>query len=82
MNSTRKQKKLNKDKKYCCIVKIGSNQDGTAKCVKYRLNDLLKFTKFLDSKYPSWKWYNVYLKENRQQVDSFTNNRRPVSKDG
>jgi hypothetical protein len=39
-------------KKYKAIVKIKNNPDGTAFCVKYKFNDLLKFTNFLDS---SWR---------------------------
>lgn len=82
MNGTRKlNKKENKPKKYRCIVKIGNNPDRSAKCVKYRSNDLLKFTKFLDSKFPSWTWFNVYLRDNGKQVGSFTKFKKPISKD-
>jgi hypothetical protein len=87
MNGTKKQKhkmkkKANKPKKYSCIVKIGNNPDNSAKCVKYRLNDLLKFTSFLDRKYPEWRWMNVFSKETRKQLMSFTKYRRPVGRDG
>ena len=75
-------KRKNKPKKFSCIVKIGNNPDKTAKCVKYRTNDLLKFTRFLDGKYPSWTWYNVFLKETRMQIANFTKFKRPISKDG
>ena len=74
--------KRNKSKKYLCIVKLGNNPDKTAKCVKYRSNDLLKFTSFIDRKYPEWKWYNVFLKETREQVNNFTKYKRPHGKDG
>jgi len=76
------KKKANKPKKYSCIVKIGNNPDNSAKCVKYRLNDLLKFSKFLDLKFPTWTYCNVFLKETRKQVSSFTKYRRPVGRDG
>jgi len=45
-------------KRYTAIAKINNNSDGSAYCVKYRFDDLLKFTKFLDEKWPEWKWYN------------------------
>ena len=76
------KKKANKSKKYTCIVKIGNNPDNSAKCLKYRLNDLLKFTSFLDRKYPEWKWMNVYSKETRKQLMNFTKNRRPLGRNG
>jgi len=36
----------NKPKRYIAIVKIGNNPDGTAHCLKYHFDDLLKFTNF------------------------------------
>lgn len=77
-----KMKRKNKTKKYSCIAKIGNNPDGKAKCVKYRLNDLYKFSQFLDKKFPTWSWFNVFLKETRMQVSSFTKYKRPIGKDG
>ena len=70
-------------KKYKAIVKIKNNPDGTAYCVKYRFDDLLKFTKFLDSSWSEWKWFNVFSNkdENKnQQLGSFTKNNKPISK--
>jgi len=70
-------------KKYKAIVKIKNNPDGTAYCVKYRFDDLLKFTNFLDLEWKEWKWYNVYSNkdENKgQQLGSFTKNNKPNSK--
>jgi hypothetical protein len=76
-------KKLkNKSKKYTCIAKIGNKLDNSAKCVKYRLNDLLKFSLFLDCKFPTWTYFNVYLKETRKQVLNFTKHKRPIGRDG
>ncbi|HEX7413378.1 MAG TPA: hypothetical protein VF411_04970 [Bacteroidia bacterium] len=56
-----------------CIAKIGNNPDKTAKCVKYRTNDLAKFANFLDRKHPEWTWYNVFLKETGKQAMSLQN---------
>lgn len=70
-------------KKYKAIVKIKNNSDGTAYCVKYRFDDLLKFTKFLDSSWSEWKWFNVFSNKNEnknQQLGSFTKNSKPISK--
>lgn len=70
-------------KRYKAIVKIKNNPDATAYCVKYRFDDLLKFTKFLDSSWQEWKWFNVFSnkKENKnQQLGNFTKNNIPISK--
>jgi hypothetical protein len=46
--------------------------------VKYRtVNNLLKFTSFLDVNFPTWRFYNVYSKESKEQITSFTKNNRP-----
>jgi len=58
---------------YSCIVKV----DGE-RFVKYRtVNNLLKFTSFLDVNFPTWRFYNVYNKESKEQITSFTKNNRP-----
>lgn len=70
-------------KKYKVIVKVNNNADGTAYCVKYRVNDLLKFTQFLDTKWVGWKWFNVYsnLEINKgKQLANFTKSKRPKTK--
>jgi hypothetical protein len=81
-NNLKLMKTKNKPKKYVCNIKVGNNPDKSAKCVKYRSNDLLKLTSFLDKKFPTWTWYNVFLKETGQQISSFTNKKRPITKDG
>ncbi len=70
-------------KRYIAIVKIKDNPDGKALCVKYRFNDLVNFTNFLDKKWPDWKWYNVYsnMEDNKgNQLGNFTKNKRPTNK--
>ena len=72
---------MNKPKRYVAIVKISNNSDGTAYCVKYRFNDLLKFTDFLDKKWSEWKWYNVFSNRGdnkKRQIANYTNKKRPV----
>lgn len=61
--------------RYRCIVKVSTGTQDTF--LKYRTTDLLKFTAFLDSKHPSWKWYNVYDKHTGDQVGSYTVNSKP-----
>lgn len=71
----------NKSKRYKAIVKIRNNKDGTAYCVKYRFEDLLKLTEFLDKKWSEWKWYNVFSNRGNnkgKQIANFTNKKRPV----
>ena len=68
-------------KKYIAIVKVADNPDGSAKCLKYRFNDLLKFTTFLDKDWRTWRWFNVYANRGinkGQQLNNFTNKRRPL----
>ncbi len=70
-------------KKYKAIVKIKNNPDGTAFCIKYRFDDLLKFTNFLDSSWQEWKWYKVFSNKNEnigQQIGSFTKHNKPNSR--
>lgn len=70
-------------KKYTAIVKITNNPDGSAHCVKYRFDNLLKFTKFLDVKWVGWKWFNVYSNKGinkGKQLENFTKFKRPKSK--
>ena len=78
----KKNKRKSPPKKYSCIVKIGNNPDKTAKVVKYRTSNLLNFTNFIERKFPTWTWFNVYLKASGQQINSFTKHRRPIGKDG
>lgn len=69
--------------KYAVIVKVKNNPDGTAYCLKYRVTDLIKFTQFLDKKWATWKWFNVYSNtgiNKGEQLANFTKNKRPESK--
>jgi hypothetical protein len=59
-------------KKMVCIVKADKD-----KFVKYHVNNLVKFTAFLDKEYPEWRFYNVFDQSTRLQVASFTKSRRP-----
>ena len=62
-------------KKYKVIAKIGNDE-----FAKWNVNNLIKFTKFLDKNYPNWRGFNVYeyRKEgNGQQIANFTTNNRP-----
>jgi hypothetical protein len=72
-----------KRKKYISIVKLYNKNDGTAKCIKYRFNDLIKFTQFLDTNWSEWKWFNLYsnkLENKGTQLGNFTKNNKPTSK--
>ncbi len=46
---------------------------------KYHVRNLLKFTAWLDVKFPGWKWYNVYDKKTKNQIGNFTNKQRPTA---
>lgn len=78
-----KVKKAKVSKIYVCICKVGNNPDGTAKCIKHRLNDLLSYVRFLDQYHPTWTWFNVYSNTGAnkgQQLASYTKHNRPVGK--
>lgn len=75
--------KPNKSKRYVCIAKVGNHPDGSAHCIKHRLDDLVKYVAFLDEKFPSWRWFNVYCNrgdQKSQQLASFTCYQRPTSR--
>ena len=62
-------------KKYTAIVKIKNRPDGSAHCVKYRFDNLLNFTNFLDKNWATWKWFNVYSNKDidkGKQLANFT----------
>ena len=61
-------------KKYTCIVKTGPQ-----KFVKYRLNDLIKFTSFLDRNWSAWTWFNVFDNRTKLQVGNFTKYQKPTA---
>ena len=61
-------------KKYTCIAKTSDD-----KFVKYRINDLLKFTSFLDSRWSGWRWFNVFDNRTKIQIANFTKKSRPPS---
>ena len=66
----------NGSKKYRCIAKV-SNTD----FVKYRtVSNLVSFTKFLDEKFPDWRFINVFDKKTDKQLTSFTKKNRPTTK--
>lgn len=70
-------------KRYKAIVKIANNPDGSAYCVKYHFNDLLKFTDFLDEKWSTWRWFNLFSNKGAdkgKQLANFTNKKRPTTR--
>lgn len=63
-------------KKYKVIVKANKE-----KFLKYNVNNLLLFTRFLDKEYPEWRWFNVFVYKkdsSGEQIASFTKSNRPV----
>lgn len=59
-------------KKYKVITKVGDSQ-----FVKYNVNNLVKFTKFLDRYFKDWRWFNVYDKSTKEQIGNYTKYRKP-----
>jgi len=78
-----KDRIMNTPKRYKGIVKITNRPDGSAYCVKYRFDNLIKFTIFLDTKWKGWKWFNVYSNQGQNkgvQLGSFTCRNRPTTR--
>lgn len=62
-------------KKYKVIAKVESE-----KFVKYNVNNLVKFSQFLDQNFKGWRWFNVYIYSkdgSGEQIGNFTNTNRP-----
>jgi len=59
-------------KKYKCIVKVEAQ-----KFLKYHVNNLLSFTRFLDREYPNWVWFNVYDVNTKKQITNYTKFNKP-----
>ena len=67
---------------YTIIVKVGYKNgvlQGRNGFAKFRnVNNLIRFTKFLDESYPDWRFFNVYDKKSREELKRFTNKVRPL----
>ncbi len=60
--------------KYTVIIKVGAEH-----FVKYHaVNNLIRLTSYLDSRFPDWKYFNVYDKKTRRQVANYTQKDRPT----
>ena len=67
-----------KDKRYMIVAKI--NDKNLIRC---SANDLLKFTKFLDTNFLNWSWFNVYQNVCGRKgcaLASFTAKKRPIKR--
>ena len=74
----KQQQRMATIKKFTCIAKVSNER-----FVRYHVNDLLLFTRFLDRQFRGWRWFNVYSYDklrNREQVASFTNRNRPTKR--
>ncbi|MGB0864040.1 MAG: hypothetical protein ACPGXZ_14045 [Saprospiraceae bacterium] len=70
----RKQVKRS-EHKYKVIVKCDNE-----KFAKWNTSNLLSLVLFLNRKFPDWRYFNVYCKKSRIQLDNFTKNKLPRSK--
>lgn len=60
--------------KRCVIVKVGNEE-----FLKYEyVNNLVLFTRFLDTKYPDWRYMNVFDRETKTQIGNFTKKNKPT----
>jgi len=68
-------------KRFNCLTKVG-NVNGVPAgnngfITFHTVTNLIKFTAFLDEKYPDWRYFNVYDKNTKSKLGSFTKNRKP-----
>lgn len=75
---------MTKDKRYRVIAKVHRSIPGKPdRCCKWKVNDLISFTRFLDKNYPDWQWFNVFKYapgDRGQQLASFSKYNRPTSR--
>jgi len=60
-------------KRYVVIAKVGNE-----KFIKHRTSNLLLYTNYLNKNWSDWRYFNVFDKETRLQLASFTKNRIPT----
>ena len=61
---------------YNAVIKIKT--DNEDRFLKYRgINNLVKFTEFLDRNFPNWKYFNIYDHKSKSYLKSFTINNKP-----
>lgn len=64
-----------KSVKRVVIVKVGNEQ-----FLKYEhVDNLIRFTAFLDQKYPDWRYMNVFDRKTHEQIGNYTKLNRPLS---
>lgn len=69
---------MDSKKKYKVVAKVGNEN-----FVKYNVNNLLKFTEFLDKEFTDWRWFNVYNYipgVKGSQLGNFTTKNRPTKR--
>ncbi len=71
---------------YICITKVGYNPETKqAVCVRFHVNDLLAYVKYLDAHFPAWTWTNVFAAKGhraapeRTRLGNFTKFQRPAA---
>lgn len=69
---------MNKKKRppapYRAIAKVGADD-----FKKWHVRNLLSFVDFLDREHPTWRFFNVYCSKTKEQLASYTKNRRPTT---
>ena len=66
-----------------CYIDSAIHKDYQAAyfCNEYIFQDGNKITsKYLDTKFPTWKFFNVYDSKTQQQIANFTINQRPTKR--
>lgn len=77
MKKKQKRNKWKREYKFVCIVKIGGEQFAKYGTL-FPIRNLKKFADFLDKKFDSWRWFNVYDRQSKLQIGNFTNKNKPT----
>ena len=62
--------------RYTVICKVGVDDFKKWRAV----TNLIRFTEFLDTTYPSWRFYNVFDSKTKEQIASYTQKRKPQTR--
>lgn len=66
---------MKKKRNWRCWIKV--NQE---KHITLHSNNLISLVRYLDMKYPDWRYFNVYGIKSNEQIANYTKSNRPPHK--
>ena len=64
---------------YKVMAKVGDTPEKKAIMVVYRTRNLVSTFNFITKKFPGFRWMNVFDRETKEQLASFTKNNPPLT---